>query len=322
MSRSDVRPAAEHKSIHWDATSGPDGASKQIQRWQHTFSGSHLPWSVAIDRDSGSAGFHRCAFQKIDDLVLVDCVCDPCRGARESDQLNETDGEFAVVVFMCTGSETLRQRQEDLELRPGDVFLWDSTLPAAFQIHKRLRKRSLIVPRTVLDVVGRRRVAGAVRLDSGSPVTLLLNSYVASLSRTGPVLDRGAAISARNAAVELLLAALRATGTPVAGVTRDVLRDQMMRYIDSHLGPDDITPAALAVAHSVSERTVHRIFKESGETVGDVVRRRRLARARQQVIDSGLSLSTIAHRWGYADLSHFTRSFRAMYGYPPSHLRR
>ena len=318
MPRSDVRPAAERKSIHWDANSGPDDTSRQLQRWQQTFSDSHLPWSVAIDSDSGSAGFHRCAFQRIDDLVLVDCVCDPCRGVRESSHLNDTDGEFAVVVFMCTGSETLRQRHEDLELRPGDVFMWDSTLPAAFHIHKRLRKRSLIVPRTALDVVGRRRVTGAVKLDSGSAVTLLLNSYVASLSHTSPGLDGGAAISARNAAVELLLAALRGTGTPVAGV----LHDQMMRYIDSHLGPDDITPAALAAAHSVSERTVHRIFKESGETVGDVVRRHRLTRARQQVIDSELSLSAIAHRWGYADLSHFTRSFRAMYGYPPSHLRR
>jgi AraC family transcriptional regulator, positive regulator of tynA and feaB len=53
------------------------------------------------------------------------------------------------------------------------------------------------------------------------------------------------------------------------------------------------------------------------------VRRRRLERAKDDVLKSSAALSDIAHRWGFSDESHFTRSsFTAAFGNPPSALRR
>ena len=48
---------------------------------------------------------------------------------------------------------------------------------------------------------------------------------------------------------------------------------------------------------------------------------RRLARAREDLTDSDLPVSTIAHRWGFSDPSHFTRSFKARYGSSPREYR-
>jgi AraC family transcriptional regulator, positive regulator of tynA and feaB len=51
------------------------------------------------------------------------------------------------------------------------------------------------------------------------------------------------------------------------------------------------------------------------------VRVRRLARARADVTDSDRPISNIAQRWGFADTSHFSRTFKAHYGCSPTDYR-
>jgi AraC family transcriptional regulator len=58
-----------------------------------------------------------------------------------------------------------------------------------------------------------------------------------------------------------------------------------------------------------------------GMTIGTFVRRQRVARARSLLSDSSLTLSDIAHRCGFADHAHFTRSFRRVMGRSPSDFR-
>ena len=94
----------------------------------------------------------------------------------------------------------------------------------------------------------------------------------------------------------------------------------MDRYIERHLLDGSITPNALAAAHGVSIRTVNRIFNAAGQTVGEVIRVRRLARAREELSESDRPVSVIAHRWGFSDTSHFSRSFKAHYGTSPTRV--
>jgi AraC-like DNA-binding protein len=51
------------------------------------------------------------------------------------------------------------------------------------------------------------------------------------------------------------------------------------------------------------------------------VRARRLARAREDLTDSDRPISVIAHRWGFSDTGHFSRSFKAHYGSSPTDYR-
>jgi AraC-like DNA-binding protein len=95
----------------------------------------------------------------------------------------------------------------------------------------------------------------------------------------------------------------------------------MDRYIERHLLDGAVSPNAIAAAHGVSIRTVNRIFNATGQTVGEVIRIRRLARAREELAESDRSVSSIAHRWGFSDTSHFSRSFKAHYGSSPTEYR-
>ncbi|GAA3219527.1 helix-turn-helix domain-containing protein [Pseudonocardia petroleophila] len=308
-------PAGEYWST---STRGEPG------EWERMLSATHLPWSVRIDPDHDGPPFEAWVRRWwIDDLALVDCECGPCSGTRQRRQIGDTDGEFVVVLMTRAGRETVSQGDAEAELRPGDAVVWDSTTAARFAVWEPLAKRSLLIPRAALDEVGgRARTAAGVMLDGDAPATRLLVSYLDALSTALPALGTPAVAAARNATLELLTGALRVDGdVPSTSAAQPALRAAMDRYIERHLLDGTVTPTAVAAAHGVSVRTVNRIFNATGQTVGEVIRVRRLARAREDLTDSDLPVSAIAHRWGFSDPSHFTRSFKAHYGSSPREYR-
>jgi AraC family transcriptional regulator, positive regulator of tynA and feaB len=291
------------------------------EAWQQMLSQTHLPWTVTVPREPVFDAWVRRWW--IDDLALVDCECGPCSGTRQRRHVAGTDGEFVVVLITRGGRETVSQGATEAQLRAGDVVAWDSTKPARFAVWEQLSKRSLLIPRAALDEVsGRTWVTGGVMLNGGSPATRLLTTYLDTLSAALPELNAAAVSAARNATLELFIGALRAEGdAPTTATARPALRAAMERYIEQHLLDDAVTPAAIATAHGVSTRTVNRVFNATGQTVGEVVRVRRLARAREELTESDHTVAAIAHRWGFADTSHFSRTFKAHYGSSPSDYR-
>src|SRR5690606_9609668 len=277
-------------------TSGRGG--EVADEWRAMLSATHLPWAVSIGPPDGrfTAWVRR---WWIDDLALVDCGCGPCSGTRTRRELAATDGAFVVVLITLAGRETVVQNAAEVALRPGDAVAWDSTRPARFAVSEPLAKRSLLIPRAALEeVFGPARVPGGVELDGRNPATRLLTSYLDTLRATLPELDQRAISAARNATLELFAGALRAgTDAPTTTTARPALRAQMERYIDGHL-LDALTPAETASVHGVSVRTVNRIFNATGQTVGEVIRVRRLARAREELSATDRAISSIAHRWG------------------------
>jgi AraC-like DNA-binding protein len=75
----------------------------------------------------------------------------------------------------------------------------------------------------------------------------------------------------------------------------------------------------------MSERTLHRVFGESGQTVTEFIRSYRfdgILGDLRSPASAGEAISRIAARWGIHDMPHFTRTFRARYGISPSEARR
>jgi AraC family transcriptional activator of tynA and feaB len=306
------------------ATSAHAGQAERTGEWEQMLSTTHLPWSVQVDPDVDGPPFEAWVRRWwIDDLALVDCECGPCSGTRRRRQLGDTDGEFVVVLMTRAGRETVSQGAAEADLKPGDAVVWDGTKPARFAVWEPLAKRSLLIPRAALEEVnGRAWSPAGVMLDGAAPATRLLVFYLDSLSATLPALGSSAVAAARNATLELLMGALRVDGdVPSTSLAQPALRAAMDRYIERHLLDGTVTLHDIAAAHGVSARTVNRIFNATGQTVGEVIRVRRLARAREELADSDVPVSTIAHRWGFSDPSHFTRSFKARYGSSPRAYR-
>lgn len=312
--------AEEGESWATDSALGP----AVPDQWQAMMSETHLPWaSLSVGAEPGAP--FRAAAQRwrFDDLTLVDCVCSPCSGTRGQAELAATDGEFVVMLVVRDGTESVSQGGADADLESGDVVAWDSTKPARFVVWERLSKRSLVIPASALDELGGRAWlhAGAV-LHGSSPATRLLTGYLEAV-RTLRDLPPSAASAARNATLELFGGAMRsATSVPSSAMARPALRLVMQRYIDRHLRDGDVGADVIAAVHGVSRRTVDRAFSDVGETLGAVIRARRLAGARVDLVGTDMPISTIAYRWGFSDGSHFSRGFKEHYGSPPMDYRR
>jgi AraC family transcriptional activator of tynA and feaB len=302
-------------------TTGPADAA--IDQWQQMLSRTHLPWSVSVPQETRHVFEASARRWWIGDLALVDCECGPCSGTRRHREIVSTDGEFVVVLITRSGRESVTQRDSENTMDAGDAVIWDSTKPARFRVWEQLSKRSLLIPTSALDEVnGRAWLSGGLLLNRSAPGTRLLTGYLDTLSQTLPDLSSAAICAARNATLELLIGALRTDGeVPTSRTARPALRAAMDRYIAAHLLNESVTPRALANAHGVSVRTVNRVFNATGETVSEVVRVRRLARARAEIAAGRDSITAIAARWGFADSSHLSRSFKAHYGSCPSEYR-
>lgn len=295
-------------------------------RWRGVVSETHLPWSVHVT-PTPAVGRFRATVQRwwIDDLALVDVTCGSTSGTRHRQQLAETDGEFLVALIIRAGRETVWQDGGAARLGPGGVVVWDSTRTARFAVDGQLVKRSLLVPRAALaEVSGQAWTTPGVALDGSAPAVRLLCEYLDALTGMLPELGPAATLAARNATLELFVGAVRPAecpGAPVGTVGDPVLRAAMERYIDRHLAGPAITPDGIARAHGVSVRTVNRIFNTTGETLGAVIRSRRLARARGDLATGNEPIAKIAHRWGFFDSSHFNRAFKSQYGITPREYR-
>ncbi len=292
-------------------------------QWETLLSRTHLPWSVRVPKQRRDRDYDAWVRRQwIDDLALVDCECGPCAGSRGRAELSDTDGEYVAVLITRSGSETVAQDGAEAYMRPGDAVAWDSTRPARFEVWEPLAKRSLLIPRSALDEVsGRASTSVGVLLDGKSPAVRLLTGYLDSLSRMLPDLSMSGVSAARNATLELFIGALQPGGPVDSSTVGPALRANMERWIERHLLDGEVTPAAIAVAHNVSVRTVYRVFEITDETVGEVVRVRRLAKARRDLTEGSEPISTIAYRWRFSDSSHFSKAFKAHYGASPSEYR-
>ncbi|MBB5827481.1 helix-turn-helix domain-containing protein [Micromonospora carbonacea] len=105
-----------------------------------------------------------------------------------------------------------------------------------------------------------------------------------------------------------------------AEMRQQALLTQVHDFIERHLDDPDLSPRAVADAHHVALRTLHRLFADEEESVGGAIRRRRLERCRRDLADPLLRdrpVQAIAARWGFRDKAHFSRAFRAAYGLSP-----
>ena len=132
-----------------------------------------------------------------------------------------------------------------------------------------------------------------------------------------------AEVLANALAVHLLrrYAACRPIGWEVTGGLPPGKLQRTIAYIQTHL-TEELSLAALAAVVRLSPDHFGRLFKQAtGQTPHQYVLRCRIARARQLLTETTLSLSEISYQVGCADQSYFTALFRKYIGTTPKAYR-
>ncbi|MFI6033582.1 helix-turn-helix domain-containing protein [Streptomyces sp. NPDC051315] len=250
------------------------------------------------------------------------------RSPRPAHRFHATDrGEY---LFVGLRGATGRPDTEPLtlSLAPGDLCFYDARHPAALDFPERFRATVFLLPGDLLALT-----PADVRRVTNTPVTrasrlgTLLSPLLSELARTafevrppvGEMLARNAVNLLATLAAEQLAAHTPGTPDGQAPVLARILE-----YVELHLTDPDLSPEAVARAHHISVRYLHKLFQEEGTTVGRWILRRRLEECRRDLVRHGRGsrpIAAVAGRWGFTSATHFSRVFRTAYGMSPREWR-
>jgi AraC-like DNA-binding protein len=121
-----------------------------------------------------------------------------------------------------------------------------------------------------------------------------------------------------------VLGAARAEGQPDESL-RQRQRREIIRYIEQHLTDPALSIGQIADLHRISKRYLHWLFREEAMTVNEFIISRRLQGCRKELINPDAAhrhVSQIAYAWGFANLSHFSKRYRAQFQESPTETRR
>lgn len=231
------------------------------------------------------------------------------------------------VCVNLAGEARITRRGETVALQPGDVFVTDSRQEFAFDLDRPWRHLVIALPTEWLDgrIARPETLAGAVFRDR--PLTRLLAAHLAAgHTHAGNLSPSAAALFARHS-LELIVQLVGECRTENAGAAavREAAFAYACRVIALRFADPDLTPAQVAKAVGVSTRTLSRAFAERGETVMRRVMDERVSHAAQLLAApaaAARSVTDIAFRCGFKDLSHFGRVFADKMQTTPSQWRR
>ncbi|MEU9393623.1 helix-turn-helix domain-containing protein [Streptomyces sp. NPDC048324] len=210
-------------------------------------------------------------------------------------------------------------RGDDVTVSAGTFIARRNNPPLLFDVRPGTEATVLLLPPDVLGrATGGRPVVGPA--DSGE--MRLLTAHAAMVRETADDLSLVGLRGARDALIELVRAVLRREFDDTEPRLARALARAAMDLADEHLTDPELSPATLARHLNVSVRTLHRAFTTAEESVSAYVRRRRLERARQELLAplGRPTVSELAARWHFSDSSHFIRAFKKQYGQTPANL--
>ncbi|EHB56161.1 transcriptional regulator, AraC family [Mycolicibacterium rhodesiae JS60] len=270
----------------------------------------------------GSFGSFR--IRDLADLLITDWECGQIDGVRGNSYARRDDD--ALLLFTAyAGKQIFEFADQTVVLRPGALLITSTRATGSFVVPDRLKKRTIKVPMAALSPFDTAsRVPDHLLVDTaGNPLAKLLQDFINGIDSQYGRMSTAEIEAARNALLTLISGMIRASALPDVG-ERDLLpmlRRQLETWIVEHLPAGAVRVQDLAAAHNVAPRTVHRAFEATGDTVGSIVRKHRLAAARDDLVNTNLSIAAIAHRWGFCDASHLGREFRRQMSLSPGDYR-
>ncbi|NMN98373.1 AraC family transcriptional regulator [Antrihabitans stalactiti] len=286
-------------------------AATEIDVLDFVAAGSEDRWETAVRSGSGPTTVPhgtrrgnaiRLHAREIGDLQLADWDCPPLHNVLSLGNARDAEREVVVVVA--------GERREE---RPS----------FGVPVQKRVRKITLTLPRAALLAAGcDANVPGCLMLEQDRPLVGVLFTVLDQVSSGLPAMHPSEIEATRRALVALTAGIIRAeTGSVTSRSALAALRAQIDNWITRNLRSGPIHIEDLAATHNVSTRTIHRAFSLTGDTMSAVVRARRMAAVREELVNSNMTIATIANRWCYYDASHLRREFHRCYGVSPSEYR-
>ncbi|HSE75758.1 MAG TPA: helix-turn-helix domain-containing protein [Dongiaceae bacterium] len=233
-------------------------------------------------------------------------------------------------LFLCrqvAGTLAVEQHGREVHLEGGDIALIDPLVPCTAKYASGSKLLVLTVPRSAVQArIGNTRdfVARAVKpWGEGGIMSSYLMTLPIHADRLGPT----STATILGQVFDLMAVALARTmeaKTPRLSSAASLALLKLRAVIESRLSDSTLDDDAVAAAAGISVRYANSLLAAEGMSIMRLVQARRLERCRKALEDpmqAQRTLSEIAFSWGFSDMTHFGRRFKAAYGAVPSEHR-
>ncbi len=231
--------------------------------------------------------------------------------------------DYFMLWLALTGEIVFSQDGRVARVNSGDLMLHDQGQPFSLSFAANAHALMVSIPRPLLTS----RLADAPALTARtiqhrSKLAALAGAMLRQLADLNE--DRQDIVERLGAStLDVLATTLSAELTQSPGTQSDERLSKAKRYLLSHMDSNALTLEAIAKAQNMSARTLNRLFALDGTTpMRWLWDQRLLASYRALTQGDARHVTDAAYRFGFSDVSHFSRAFKARFGCAPHTLVR
>ncbi len=249
----------------------------------------------------------------------------PIRVTRTPQEIRK-DGRDEFLLWLALDGETkLAQAGRQASMRAGDIALQDQSQPLSLEFGEHSHAILITIPRALMVS----RLASASRLVANcvsgrSNLGQLAGAVVHQVALLEGTTDAATARRIAASALDMLATTLEAELTDSSADSSNARRrlEQVKQYILANLHDPDLDLETIARSQGTTPRTLNRLFAIEGITPVRWLWQQRLAASFRALAEGHVSQVTdAALTFGFSDLSHFSRAFKATYGRSPHAIR-
>lgn len=242
---------------------------------------------------------------------------------RSKREVASAPADHYSIYLQLRGETAITQCGETLTFRANDIAVSDLQHPFTAAIADGGRRITAVIPCEMIDRRApwvRRTVLR--RLAANSPFVDLARRHMLELANGNSLGESASSMLTDNLCNLLALAS--AGELAPSRLQPELQITAMLAFCRQNLHDAELTPQRVADRLGISVRTLHSRFKQVGRTFGRWLLEERLNACRTALRDQNqrsLNISEIAYRWGFNDLSHFNKAFRARFDLTPREWR-
>lgn len=297
------------------------------QNWEALI--NELYTSLDINIPDQPRFFGRITHLTVGSIELTEILTDQERAIRTRRHISRDTKEAFFYLLPIKGSVQITQFDHDERLTPGHYALLDLSSPYTFQHSERIELLGIKIPGAPLysRVADPHRYCGITK-PAYQGISKVTADFMKSIRSE---LDSVEAVSTNHLAstiidlIGLTLDDAIGDGLPTnESATHIAIHRRAIAYINVNLCNPKLDPDTIASAVGISVRHLHRMFRNAGESVCEVLRKRRLQKCHIDLLDlrkKHLPIAEIAYRNGFANACYFSDAFKAEFGASPRDVR-
>ena len=260
----------------------------------------------------------------IGEINVIESRCDPCTGYRTARHVESVEEPAVVLLSYLEGGEHIEFGGERYTVAAGDTFVWDSSKTTKFEVYESLHKVAFAMPARLLSHHALSALNQMPRkFDRSSGSRFLLSNLIRVVADRDFDDAEVEADTILNAVNAFVLGA-RPGDADHDNSLSERQRREILRYIDQHLPDTALSVSHIAAVHRISKRYLHWLFRDQSVTVNELIILKRLEGCQRDLLSLGgahLQVGQIAYAWGFSNISHFSKRYRAQYGESPTETR-